>query len=360
MVAVAPRFEDLRAALAAGQTLPAGWYTDPAIFRREQAAIFRRSWQYAGHAARLAAAGDYFTVDLGAVPVVVLSDRAGTLRAFVNVCRHRGHQVAHGHGNARALQCPYHAWTYGLDGSLRAAPRADREPGFDPCGYALFPLPVETWGPLIFVNLDPDARPLSVALGDLPAAIAAMGRDLAGLTMRHRQEYHLAANWKVFVENSIECYHCPVAHPGFSELIDVAPDSMQLIAGPGYVQHRGWLRANEERTGPPDFLFSYVFPGTMLSMPPGRLNLTLVHPIDSEQTLVVTEYYFAGEVSEEQVAEQVAFTNRTKGEDQALVESVQRGLRSGMLPQGRFLSNSEHLLQHVDRMVVDALEGDPV
>ncbi|MBA3336664.1 MAG: aromatic ring-hydroxylating dioxygenase subunit alpha [Chloroflexia bacterium] len=360
MVAVESPRTHLEAALDAGQTLPASWYTDPEIFRREQASIFRRSWQYAGHTAQLAAPGDYFTLDIGAIPVVVLRDREGTLRAFVNVCRHRGHQVAHGQGNARALQCPYHAWTYRLDGTLRAAPRSDREPTFDPCLYALYPLKVETWGPLIFINPDPTAQPLAAGLGDLPDGITAMGRDLDSLTMRYRQEYLLAANWKVFVENSIECYHCPVAHPGFSELIDVAPDSYQLIAEPGYVQHRGWLRANAERGGRPDFLFSYFFPGTMLSMPPGRLNLTLVRPIDSERTLVVTEFYFEGEISEEEVQEQVGFTNHTKGEDQALVESVQRGLRSGMLPQGRFLLNSEKLLQHIDRMVLTALEEDTV
>jgi phenylpropionate dioxygenase-like ring-hydroxylating dioxygenase large terminal subunit len=359
MVDAPPETDDLQEQLARGHTLPATWYADPEIFRREQARIFRRSWQYAGHLAQLAQPGDYFTADVGVIPVVVLRDQEGTLRAFVNVCRHRGHQVVRGRGSKKVLQCPYHAWTYGLDGSLRAAPRADRERHFDARAYPLFPLAVGTWGPLIFVNPDPAAQPLAEALGDLPARVASLGTDLNGLALRHRQEYHLAANWKVFVENSIECYHCPVAHPGFSALIDVDPDSYQLTAGPRYVQHRGWLRARSDRTGPPDFQFSYFFPATMLSMPPGRLNLTLIWPVDSERTHIVTEFYFAGAPSDEEVGDQVAFTNRTKREDQDLVESVQRGLRSGMLPQGRYLLDSEYLLQRFDRMVLEALRAAP-
>src|SRR5207244_2735315 len=110
-----------------------------------------------------------------------------------------GHQVVQDRGNKKALQCPYHAWTYGLDGALRAAPRSDREPDFDLCTYSLFPLAVDTWGPLIFVNPDPTAAPLAAALGDLPARIASLRPNLDELTLRHRQEYLLGANWKVFV-----------------------------------------------------------------------------------------------------------------------------------------------------------------
>jgi phenylpropionate dioxygenase-like ring-hydroxylating dioxygenase large terminal subunit len=349
--------DDLREQLARGHTLPATWYTDAGVFERERAHIFRRAWHCVGHLARLARPGDYLTADVGGIPVVVLRDQEGTIRALVNVCRHRGHQVAQGQGNKRVLQCPYHAWTYDLDGSLRAAPRADREDEFDACAYALPPLAVGAWGPLVFVNPDPAAAPLAEALGDLPARVASAAPDLDDLLLRHRQEYDLRANWKVFVENSIECYHCPVAHPGFSALVDVDPDAYQLIAGPGYVQHRGWLRARDDRAGPPDFQFSYFFPTTMLSMPPGRLNLTLIRPIESERTRIVTEFYFLGAPSAAEVREQVAFTNRTKREDQDLVESVQRGLRSGMLAQGRYLSRSEHLLQHFDQMVYDALQA---
>ena len=137
---------DLGAALAAGATLPADWYADPAIQRLEGERIFARTWQYAGRADRVVKPGDFFTCFAGQIPIVVVRDTEGVLRGFVNVCRHRGHLIAEGEGNRKALQCPYHAWTYDLDGSLRRAPRSEREPGFDPSGFSLLPVSVGTWG----------------------------------------------------------------------------------------------------------------------------------------------------------------------------------------------------------------------
>ncbi|MBW3592715.1 MAG: Rieske (2Fe-2S) protein, partial [Actinobacteria bacterium] len=144
-------------ALVDGYTLPASWYSDPDVLRREQERIFRRSWQYAGRAEELADPGDYVTCRAGDVPVVVVRDEGGELRAYVNVCRHRGHEVASGAGNRRTLQCPYHAWTYGLDGALLAAPRTAREPGLEKSELSLLPTSVETWGPFLFVHPDPAA-----------------------------------------------------------------------------------------------------------------------------------------------------------------------------------------------------------
>ena len=118
--------QEVREALAAGATLPAAWYSDPAMLRLEQEAIFRRNWQYAGHVEQVAEPGDWFTTFAGTIAIVVTRDQAGNINAFVNVCRHRGHIVMTGAGHRASLQCPYHAWTYDLDGSLRAAPRSER------------------------------------------------------------------------------------------------------------------------------------------------------------------------------------------------------------------------------------------
>ena len=138
---------DLGAALAAGATLPADWYADPAIQRLEGERIFARTWQYAGRADRVAGPGDFFTCFAGQIPIVVVRDTEGVLRGFVNVCRHRGHLIAQGDGNRKALQCPYHAWTYDLDGTLRKAPRSEREPDFDMEGFSMLPVAIEAWGP---------------------------------------------------------------------------------------------------------------------------------------------------------------------------------------------------------------------
>jgi phenylpropionate dioxygenase-like ring-hydroxylating dioxygenase large terminal subunit len=153
-------------------TLPYSWYTDESLLRRERALIFARSWQYGGRAAEVAQRGSFLATDAGGIPIVVTRDDEGELRAFLNVCRHRGAVLTEGHGVRNTLQCHYHAWTYGLDGSLRTAPRSDREPGFDKTELSLLPASAGTWGPFLFVNPDPDAAPLSEHLGELPEILA--------------------------------------------------------------------------------------------------------------------------------------------------------------------------------------------
>src|SRR5579875_1545807 len=144
------------------QTLPYGWYSDPEILRREQERIFRSAWQYVGHTGELASPG-YFAAQAGRAPVVVTRARDGVLRAFLNVCRHRGFPVADGSGSRETLQCPYHAWTYGLDGCLRAAPRSEEEPHFPQDELGLVPVAVDTWGPFVFVSLAAEPEPLTDA-----------------------------------------------------------------------------------------------------------------------------------------------------------------------------------------------------
>ena len=149
-------------------TLPWSWYSDPEVLRVEEDRIFRRAWQYVGHTGQVADPGTYFASRAGHVPVVVTRAADGELRAFLNVCRHRGSLIAEGEGRRSTLQCAYHAWTYALDGELRAARRAEREPGFEKDERAPAPVRVATWGPFAFVNPDLDAAPLEETLGELP------------------------------------------------------------------------------------------------------------------------------------------------------------------------------------------------
>ncbi|MGZ3676448.1 MAG: aromatic ring-hydroxylating oxygenase subunit alpha [Ktedonobacterales bacterium] len=151
----------LARSLDQGATLPAQWYTSDAVFERERDHVFRRCWQYVGLTEQLARPGDFFTAQLGEVPIVLTRAEDGQIRAFANVCRHRGALVVREEcGNRKTLQCHYHAWTYNLDGSLRAAPAAKEEASFDERAFRLIPMQVETWGPFIFVNPDREAGPL--------------------------------------------------------------------------------------------------------------------------------------------------------------------------------------------------------
>src|SRR6478672_228293 len=150
-------------------TLPYAWYSDPEILRREQELIFRGTWQYVGHLGELQGPGTFFTTRAGGQPIVVTRARDGVLRAFLNVCRHRGFPVAEGSGARETIQCPYHAWTYGLDGSLRSAPRSEENAGFPTSELGLCRIAVDTWGPFLFVSTQRNPEPLSEALGSMPA-----------------------------------------------------------------------------------------------------------------------------------------------------------------------------------------------
>ena len=215
------RSRDRNCALERGDTLPARWYVEPEVYQAEKERIFHRTWQYVGHTGQLNSAGDFFTTHLGDIPVVVLLDTEKEIRAFANVCRHRGSEVVlECSGNRKTLQCHYHGWTYNLNGTLRTAPRENEQRAFAKETLSLAPFAVETWGPLIFVNPSPAARPLRDVLGELPAIFERAGIDFAQMRMLRRDVYEIASNWKVVVENFNECYHCPIAHPKFSEVID--------------------------------------------------------------------------------------------------------------------------------------------
>jgi len=343
-------------------TLPWAWYADPEILRREGERIFARSWQYVGHAGEVAEDGSYFATVAGQIPVVVTRARDGALRAFLNVCRHRGHVLANGSGARETLQCPYHAWTYGLDGALRAAPRSDREPGFDLGELGLHEISVGTWGPFVFVNPDADAPPLADALGDVPARVAEI-LDVDNLVFHFRSEFDVEANWKIACENFLECYHCAVAHPGFSAAVDISPDAYRLESAGLTSSQLGPLRENGASflAGGeiPHSQFHFVWPNFGINIFPGRPNLSCgpMLPAAPERTARFLDYFFAPGVDQAWVDELIAFDTQVGSEDTELVKGVQQGVRSGLLPAGRLLSESEQLVAHFQRLCAQALAG---
>jgi phenylpropionate dioxygenase-like ring-hydroxylating dioxygenase large terminal subunit len=342
------------------RTLPWSWYRDPEVLRREQERIFLRSWQYVGHIGQLAAPGSFFTGTIGLAPVVVTRARDGDLRAFLNVCRHRGFVVADGEGRRETLQCRYHAWTYDLDGRLRAAPRSEREPGFASEELSLAPLRLETWGPFVFVNADAEAAPLQEALGPIPAQLGEI-LDVGALQFRFRTQFELEANWKVACENFLECYHCAVAHPAFAGAVDVSPDAYGLQTDGLTSSQFGPLRENGDSflTGGelPRSQFHFVWPNFGINVFPGRPNLSCgpIVPVAPERTARLLDYFFAPDVDQAWIDELVAFDDQIGGEDAALVEGVQRGLRAGVLEDGRVLERSEALVAHFQRLTGDAV-----
>jgi choline monooxygenase len=343
------------------RSLPWSWYTDPAVLQLERERIFRHSWQYVGHTGDVPEPGSFVATSVGDVPVVLVRDRDETLRAFLNVCRHRGSLVCEGSGQRETLQCPYHAWTYGLDGRLVAAPRSAKE-GVDVEEVGLVQLPLDTWGPLVFVNPDPESAPLATFLDGLPERIADAGIDLGALRFLQRSESDLDCNWKISAENFLECYHCPVAHPGFSAVMDVSPHAYLLETSGGRMSQnsppRPEPRGAYDPTGEVERgQFHLLFPGTVINVMPGRPNLSIgpIVPRGTEQTYRFLDYFVAEDADEAWVEESLAFDNQVGAEDRVLVERVQAGVRAGLIEDGQLLPESERLIAHFQSLVVDAL-----
>jgi choline monooxygenase len=343
------------------ETLAWSAYTDPAWPALERERIFARAWQYVGHLGELGDGAGYFASRVGDLPVVVTRDRDGAARAFLNVCRHRGSVIATGAAARETLQCPYHAWTYGLDGALKAAPRSGREPGFETDGVSLRPASVGTWGPFVFVNPDPEAGPLADALGELPGLVAAGGVEVDRLKLHSRAESALAANWKLAAENFLECYHCSVAHPGFSALVDVSPDAYELALDRSFSSQFGPVRADgaglDTQGEVARSQFHFLWPNTMINIFPGRENLSIgpVLPAGPERTERFLDYFFGPEVDEAWIAELLDFDGQVGAEDKVLVENVQRGVATGLIERGRLLPESERLIADFQQRVQDAL-----
>jgi len=358
------------AALECGESLPAHWYTDPAITTREIEQIFRKSWNYIGPLKELIQVGDYLTGYVGEIPVVVIRNESG-LAAYVNVCRHRRHQVMKGRGNATIMQCGYHAWAYDLAGCLKRAPRSAAERNFRLADYPLLPIRVEHLGPFVFVNIDRSAPPLASYFGKVLDIIAQSGINLDTLQLYSREEWHSDANWKAMLENYLECYHCPVAHPGFSAAIDVIPENYHLTAHGWFLSQVGQVRqaALEGKSAVKIYdargelkqaQYHVLWPNFTININPGFANMSLDVwiPDGPNHTKGFSEQYFGPGVSEEFAQELIAFNKQVGVEDDDLTNSVQYGLLGGLPERGRFLTNSEHLVVHFQTLVANALTKD--
>jgi choline monooxygenase len=284
------------------------------------------------------------------------------LHAFLNVCRHRGSLVCEGEGKRETLQCPYHAWTYDLDGSLRAAPRSDREPGFDKTELSLVPASVDCWGPFVFVNPDGEAAPLADTLGELPELVAASGLDLESLCFLKRSSGEYEANWKICCENFLECYHCQVAHPGFSKVVDVSVDAYVLQQSPTFSTQYGPVRevwkGDFDPRGPIERgQFHFLWPNLTLNIMPGHPHLSIgpIMPMGAETTSRFLDYFVGPDVDRAWIDDMLEFDSQVGAEDTVLVERVQKGMRGGGLDHGRLMGESERLIAHFQSLLLNAL-----
>ena len=346
---------DLEAPMTTPGKAPPAWtYHDPAALADELAGIWRRGWLVAGLTADVAAPKSYLTVDLAGVPVVVTRDRDGTLHALANVCRHRGMILAEGCGSAMALSCPNHAWTYGLDGRLKGAPRTSAGDGFDPATVRLPAYAVLEWGPFVLVNFDPSAEPPLVALALMDATLAAAGLDLA--TMRRAGEvvdWSIDANWKIVLENYLECYHCSWVHRDFSAVFDIAEYRYaeapvgDLLAATAPVKAGPRQEELLEADGPlADSHWYLLLPGATVNLYPGAgaVELTWYWPTSPDTTGARTVVLVAPDASAEYERQVTDLLMQVGEEDNAVCEGMHRGMRSGSLDRVRVLPDNEPLI----------------
>src|SRR6516164_6248347 len=312
--------------------IPWDWYRDPRVLEVEERRLFRPSWQYVGPLECLRRPGDHVVGWLSRVPVLVVRGGDGELRGFLNVCRHRGSVVVAADGNAPRLRCPYHAWTYNLDGTL---------------------------GPFVFVNTSADGPPLETVLGDLSEIIAGVGVDLGGLRRRQRFEYTLPANWKIHLENYLECYHCPVAHPGFSAVMEVGPGRYELTETTRRLSHRAPVRGRVAAGSVTAGSYHLLLPNVKVNINPGRQNLSIgpVYPDGVDKTRGFLDYYFGADADEAWIEQMMVFDGEVGDQDAALVAATQAGVAGSWIDRGRILPQ-ERLLASFQRYVQAACAAE--
>lgn len=343
-------------------------YTDPSWFTFEQRAVFSRTWQWICHVEKLREPGSFITTEIAGQSICVVRDKSGTLRAFYNVCKHRAHELLKGEGRTAVILCPYHAWSYNLEGRLVRAPETEKLQNFDRDSICLEAVKVEVFCGFVYVNLGGDSVPsLAEQAGELGAEIKQWAPDVENLTFAHRLTYDIKSNWKNVVDNFLECYHCPVAHKDFCTLVDM--DTYRVTTHGIYSSHmaEAGKTANAaysvEGATVKDHAVWWLWPNICLMRYPGRGNMIVMHviPLGVDRTYETYDFFF--EDSEPNTAEQEAIRyidDVLQAEDIALVESVQRGMSTPAFEQGRIVHDpgesgkSEHAVHHFHGLVLDA------
>lgn len=349
-------------------TLPQRYYTDSDVHRAEMDRFFFGRWMCAGREEQAANAGDYFLVELEGESVIVTRDTSGELRAHFNVCRHRGTRMCTEHSGSFAsgkIRCPYHAWTYGLDGTLLGAPHMGED--FDRADYPLKPVAVDTWQGFVFLNFSEAPGSLAEQLAPLTEAFAPW--SMSELRMHRRVVYDVRANWKLIVANYNECLHCPPVHPALNKLTDylgadnVAPSPHYIGGSMGFkpgietmspdgVRRREYLPGLGEAERK-QVAYYAIYPNLLLSLHPDYIMTHTLWPRGVDRTEIVCEFHFhpaemakPGFVADDAIA----FWDLTNREDWRISELSQLGIGSRGYTPGPY-SRREELLQAFDQVV---------
>lgn len=362
-------FEKVRLPLAESETLPPWCYTSEEFYKIEVEHLFMKVWNFIGRADHIPNPGDFFTLEFVGVPIIIARDRAGELKAYANSCRHRGAKIVEGEGNCRAFVCPYHGWTYGLDGALVAAPEMQHTKGFDPSCYGLKPVRLETWGGFLFINFNPNAESLMEFLGDLPETLASYRFE--DMKTSRRKEYIVECNWKIYVENAMEAYHVPMVHAKTlqklkRELPPTVPSRGNWVGL--HTKHEGTRALLKGDIGFPSIktleglaaqgtYYTLTYPSTMFGCTIDCMWWFEVHPLGPERMKLIVGSCFPEETLarpdfDEVVERYYKRWNISVAEDNTISELQQKGIRSPLADAGR-LSHMEPLVHSIANWVLD-------
>ena len=354
------------AQLAEASTIPAAWYVDPRIAELERLNVFSGTWQLVARTEQLSRPGQFVSTHIAGEPVVIVRGNAGELRAFFNVCRHHAAAVVtQPCGQASILQCPYHGWKYGLDGSLKGMPEFEGVQNFERGQNGLVPVRVETWECFVFVNLDPEVASLNDFLGRLIPRVSPLG--IGQLHYFDRRTYDIHCNWKVFVDNYLDGgYHVPYLHKGLNSVLDYkqytieCEDRYCLQSSPMVASHEDAATA-ATRKGDRAWYF-WQYPNLMINCYEGYMDTNFVIPLDADHCRVIFDFYFSdvSEARRAHNAESVEVGNRVQDEDLGICEDVQRGLKSRAYGAGRLSVRREAGEHLFHRLLAADLKGKPV
>jgi glycine betaine catabolism A len=330
---------------AGANTLAQRYFISPQIFTEELQKIFARQWTLVGHQSQLAKSGDYFLAEVAGESFIIAKDQRSTIRAFYNVCRHRGSRLCEDqNGHAVAIQCPYHAWTYALDGRLLGAPHMDETPGFHKDEYPLKQARVGLWEGFIFLSLMDAPAPLEEWFAPLGRKFPRW--NLPALRSAKRIEYDVRANWKLIFQNYSECYHCLGVHPELSRISPYDSAENDLTDGPFL---GGFMRIKTDKSltmsgnacalpvgdfGDDDFRFVFyysIFPNMLLSLHPDYVMVHQLQPQSPERTLIFCDWFFHPEASERSdfdPNDAVEFWDMVNKQDWHVCELSQQGIAS--------------------------------
>lgn len=338
------------------RTMPRERYTSDAILQQERERIVAREWNCVGRASRLVKPGDFMVRNIAGESIIILRDRAGELRAFFNVCRHRGTQlcnVTSGHFS-ETIQCPYHAWTYSTDGRLIGAPHMQDVDGFDKRDYPLHRAAIAEWEGFIFINIDADPKPFARVFAPMLTRLERFRLD--GLVVGHSVRYDVHANWKLVFQNYSECLHCPMIHPELSTVLPYQSGANDLVEGPflgGFMEitapnesatssGRACGRPVSDELSPDDrhrAFYYTLMPNLMLSIHPDYVNYYLVTPVSVDRTMVESEWLFHPSNSDNpdfNPTDAISFWDVTNRQDWDIVERSQSGISSRRYTPGPY------------------------